>query len=432
LSHLIPDPLPDADPQETRDWIESLEVVRKVHGKERARFLLDALLRKASGQGFLPDGPLVTDYVNTIPADAEPPYPGDLDLEKRIQGMILWNAGAMVHRANIRFSGIGGHLSSYASASTLYEVGFHHFFRGKDGDGNGDQVYYQGHISPGLYARSFLEGRMDRDQLDHFRRERERGQGLSSYPHPRLMPDYWEFPTVSMGLGPIAAIYQARFNRYLHMRGLVDTSQSRVWAFLGDGETDEPESLGALSVAAREHLDNLTFVVNCNLQRLDGPVRGNGQIVQELEATFRGAGWNVIKVLWSSDWDPLFAKDEQGKLREMLTRTVDGQYQKFSAADGSVIRNEWFARDSAVLELVSDLSDSEIEHLRRGGHDFGKVHAGYRAAVETKGPLGRAGADGEGMGPWRRLRGQEHHAFDEEVQSRPAQGLPGSTRSADH
>ncbi len=385
MSHLIPQPLTDHDPQETRDWIESIDVVRKIHGTERARFLLQALLRRASGQGFLPDGPLVTDYVNTIPVEEEPDYPGDHELEKRIQGIIRWNAAAMVHRANMNYSGIGGHLSSYASAATLYEVGFQHFFRGKDAEGSGDQIYYQGHISPGLYARSYLEGRMDEARLDRFRRERKRGEGLSSYPHPRLMPDYWEFPTVSMGLGPIGAIYQARFNRYLHMRGLVDTSKSRVWAFLGDGECDEPESLGALSVAAREHLDNLTFVVNCNLQRLDGPVRGNGQIVQELEATFRGAGWNVIKVLWSSDWDPLFARDEHGKLQAMLTRTVDGQFQKYSAADGSVIRSGWFAKDPDVLELVSDLTAHQIENLRRGGHDRRKVYAGYKAAVETQG-----------------------------------------------
>ena len=384
MSHLIPQDLPDPDPSETNDWLESIDVVRKRLGLDRARFLLQALLKRASGEGFLPDGPLITDYINSIPALEEPKYPGDLALEERILDIIRWNAAAMVHRANVNFSGIGGHLSSYASAATLYEVGFQHFFRGKDAKGGGDQIYYQGHISPGLYARSYLEGRMDEARLDHFRREGKRGKGLSSYPHPRLMPEYWEFPTVSMGLGPICAIYQARFNRYLHMRGLVDTSECRVWAFLGDGECDEPESLGAISVAAREHLDNLTFVINCNLQRLDGPVRGNGQIVQELEASFRGAGWNVIKVLWSSEWDPLFARDEQGKLRAMLTRTVDGQFQKYSAANGSVIRNEWFAKDPDVLKLVSPLSDQQIEQLRRGGHDFRKVYAGYKAAVETR------------------------------------------------
>ncbi|MEZ5990685.1 MAG: pyruvate dehydrogenase (acetyl-transferring), homodimeric type, partial [Planctomycetota bacterium] len=357
MSHLIPQPLPDADPQETREWIESLAAVLAHGGRERARFIVQTLLRKAANEGFMPPGPLVTAYVNSVPVEDEPAYPGDLAMEKRIQGIVRWNAAAMVHRANTHFDGIGGHLSSYASASTLYEVAFNWFFRGKEAGDGGDQVYFQGHISPGLYARSYLEGFLDEGHLDRFRREVERGKGLSSYPHPRLMPDYWEFPTVSMGLGPLCAIYQARFNRYLHARGLADTSRSRVWAFLGDGECDEPESLGSLSVASREGLDNLTFVVNCNLQRLDGPVRGNGQIVQELEAVFRGAGWNVVKVLWSSEWDELFARDDRGLLREYLTRTVDGAYQKYSVASAKVRREEWFSQHPGLLKLIEDFPD---------------------------------------------------------------------------
>ncbi|MGE3674662.1 MAG: pyruvate dehydrogenase (acetyl-transferring), homodimeric type, partial [Polyangiaceae bacterium] len=304
---------PDTDPQETAEWIESLNSVVASVGRERGRFLVRRILDAARFSGVVPDGPLVTDFVNTIPKEAEPEFPGDTKIERRIRQYIRWNAVAMVHRANVKFSGIGGHLSTYASSASLYEVGFNHFFRGKD-EGLGDLVYYQGHAAPGVYARSFLEGRISLEQMEHFRREAERGVGLSSYPHPRLMPGYWEFPTVSMGLGPLSAIYQARFARYLHARGVIDTSQSRIWAFLGDGETDEPESLGSLSIAAREGLDNLIFVINCNLQRLDGPVRGNGKIVQELEALFRGAGWNVIKVIWAEEWDALLEKDNEGVL----------------------------------------------------------------------------------------------------------------------
>ncbi|HVL54165.1 MAG TPA: pyruvate dehydrogenase (acetyl-transferring), homodimeric type, partial [Vitreimonas sp.] len=310
-------------------------------------------------------------------------------LELRIRRIVRWNAVAMVLRANSQFSGIGGHLSTYASSASLYEVGFNHFFRGKDqlGEpaGSGDQIFYQGHAAPGIYARAFLEGRLTEDQLDHFRRESVPGEGLSSYPHPRLMPDLWEFPTVSMGLGPISAIYQARFNRYLQNRGLLDTSGSRVWAFLGDGETDEPESLGALSIAAREGLDNLTFVVNCNLQRLDGPVRGNGKIIQELEAVFRGAGWNVIKVIWAREWDDLLARDVDGLLVEQMNNTLDGEFQKYSVAGGAYIRDHFFGPDPRLKRLAEHLSDDDLAKLRRGGHDYRKVYAAYKAATEYRG-----------------------------------------------
>jgi len=326
-----------------------------------------------------------TRYINTISPEQEPFFPGDEQIELRIRRIIRWNAVAMVLRANNRFPGIGGHLATYASAASLYEVGFNHFFRGKDDGTSGDQVFYQGHAAPGIYARAFLEGRLSEDQLDHFRRETVPGQGLSSYPHPRLMPDFWEFPTVSMGLGPISAIYQARYNRYLHNRGLLDTSGSRVWAFLGDGETDEPEALGALNLAAREGLDNLTFVVNCNLQRLDGPVRGNGKIIQELESSFRGAGWNVIKVIWAREWDELLARDVDGVLVEKMNNTLDGEFQKFSVAGGAYIREHFFGPDPRLRKLVEHLSDDDLAKLRRGGHDYRKVFAAYKAATESKG-----------------------------------------------
>ncbi|MEW5989938.1 MAG: pyruvate dehydrogenase (acetyl-transferring), homodimeric type [Chloroflexota bacterium] len=377
--------LPDIDERETTDWIESLDDVLDQEGETRARFLLFKLLKRArQRQVGLP--PLTnTRYINTISPEQEPFFPGDEQLERRIRRLIRWNAVAMVLRANNRFAGIGGHLATYASAATLYEVGFNHFFRGKDGDGAGDQIFYQGHAAPGIYARAFLEGRLTEDQLDHFRRETPPQHGLSSYPHPRLMPDFWEFPTVSMGLGPIAAIYQARFNRYLHNRGLLDTSGSRVWAFLGDGETDEPEALGALHVAAREGLDNLTFVVNCNLQRLDGPVRGNGKIIQELEAVFRGSGWNVIKVIWGREWDELLARDVDGVLVEKMNTTVDGEFQKFSVAGGAYIRDKFFGPDPRLRRLVEHLTDDDLAKLRRGGHDYRKVYAAYKAATEYRG-----------------------------------------------
>jgi pyruvate dehydrogenase E1 component len=377
--------LPDIDPAETDEWLASLDQVVEQEGETRARFLVYKLLKRARQlQIGLP--PLTqTRYINTISPEQEPYFPGDEELEQRIRRIIRWNAVAMVLRANNRFAGIGGHLATYASAATLYEVGFNHFFRGKDGEGSGDQIFYQGHAAPGIYARAFLEGRLTEDQLDHFRRETVPGQGLSSYPHPRLMPDFWEFPTVSMGLGPISAIYQARYNRYLQNRGLLDTSGSRVWAFLGDGETDEPESLGALHVAAREGLDNLTFVVNCNLQRLDGPVRGNGKIIQELESAFRGAGWNVIKVVWAREWDDLLARDVDGVLVQQMNETLDGEFQKFSVAGGAYIREHFFGPDARLGKLVEHLSDDDLAKLRRGGHDYRKVYAAYKAATEHKG-----------------------------------------------
>jgi len=376
--------LPDIDERETAEWLESLDQVVGEEGQNRARFLIFKLLKRAR-QLHVGLPPLTqTRYINTISPEQEPFFPGDEVLEHRIRRIVRWNAVAMVLRANNRFPGIGGHLSTYASAASLYEVGFNHFFRGKDGDdgGAGDQVFYQGHAAPGMYARAFLEGRLSEDQLDHFRRESVPGEGLSSYPHPRLMPDFWEFPTVSMGLGPISAVYQARFNRYLANRGLADTSQSRVWAFLGDGETDEPESLGALSIASREGLDNLTFVVNCNLQRLDGPVRGNGKIIQELESIFRGAGWNVIKVIWAREWDDLLARDTDGVLVNRMNETLDGEFQKFSVSGGAYIREHFFGPDPRLAKLVEHLTDDELAKLRRGGHDYRKVYAAYKAATE--------------------------------------------------
>jgi pyruvate dehydrogenase E1 component len=378
--------LPDIDPEETEDWLSSLDQVVAQEGEMRARFLMYKLLKRARQlQIGLP--PLTqTRYINTISPEQEPDFPGDEELERRIRRLIRWNAVAMVLRANNQFSGIGGHLATYASAATLYEVGFNHFFKGKDGDGSGDQIFYQGHAAPGIYARAFLEGRLTVDQLDHFRRESIPGQsGLSSYPHPRLMPEFWEYPTVSMGLGPISAIYQARYNRYLHNRGLLDTSGSRVWSFMGDGEADEPESLGALHLAAREGLDNLTFVVNCNLQRLDGPVRGNGKIIQELEAVFRGSGWNVIKVIWAREWDDLLARDIDGLLVQKMNDTLDGEFQKYSVAGGAYIREHFFGPDQRLRKLVDHLSDDDLAKLRRGGHDYRKVYAAYKAALEHKG-----------------------------------------------
>ena len=375
----------DTDPDETDEWLESLEAVLEAHGPDRARYLLSRLLSRARHGGFVPDRLLSTDYVNTIRRVDEPPFPGDEEMEERISDIVRWNAAVMVTRANRNHAGLGGHISTFASSAELYDVGFNHFFRGKDEDGVGDQIYFQGHASPGIYARSYLEGRIDEPMLDRFRREVDRGKGLSSYPHPRLMPDYWEFPTVSMGLGPINSIYQARFNRYLTARGITDTSNARVWAFVGDGETDEPETLGALSVATREGLDNLTWVVNCNLQRLDGPVRGNGRIVQELETVFRGAGWNVIKLLWGSEWDELFERDEGGFLRRRFDEVVDGELQRFRAEDGAYIRKHFFGKYPELIELVAHLSDDDIWRMRRGGHDMRKIHAAYKTAVEHRG-----------------------------------------------
>jgi len=335
----LPSQLPDIDPDETREWIESFDAAVDSDGRQRARFLILKLLERARERQVGVPPLRSTDYINTIPPEREPWFPGDEDIERRIRAYIRWNAAIMVSRANKRV-GVGGHIATYASAASLYEVGFNHFFRGKDhASGMGDQVYFQGHAAPGIYARAFLEGRLTEAHLDGFRQEKSAAPyGLSSYPHPRLMPEFWEFPTVSMGLGPISAIYQARFNRYLHARGLADTSNSHVWAFLGDGEMDEVESLGAIGVAAREELDNLTFVINCNLQRLDGPVRGNGKIIQELESYFRGAGWNVIKVVWGRDWDPLLARDADGVLVNKMNTTPDGQYQTYTVESGAYIR----------------------------------------------------------------------------------------------
>jgi pyruvate dehydrogenase E1 component len=381
--------LPDIDPTETEEWVDSFDAVLEVHGKARASFLLMKLLERAkqSQVGF--PATVSTPYVNTIAADQEPWFPGDEDMERRIRAIMRWNAAAMVVRANHRADGIGGHLATFASSAALYEVGFNHFFRGKRGEGAGDQVFFQGHAAPGIYARAFMEGRLSEGQLEHFRMElagRSAGTGgLSSYPHPRLMPDFWEFPTVSMGLGPLNAIYQAHFNRYLHNRGIVDTSASRVWCYLGDGECDEPETLGALSLAGREQLDNLVFVINCNLQRLDGPVRGNGKVIQELEALFRGAGWNVIKVVWGSRWDELLARDVDGVLLHKMNTTVDGEFQKLATEDGAYIREHFFGPDPRLRALVEHLSDEELRTLPRGGHDYRKLYAAYKAATETTG-----------------------------------------------
>jgi len=376
--------LPDADPAETQEWMDALEDVVRNQGPERADWLMRRLLKRARQLRIGLPGLVQTRYINTISPEQEPAFPGDEEMELRIRRIIRWNAALMVIRANSKFNGLGGHLSTYASAASLYEVGFNHFFRGKD-EGPGDQIFFQGHAAPGIYSRAFLEGRLSESQLDHFRREIVRGAGLSSYPHPRLMPDFWEFPTVSMGLGPINAIYQARFNRYLHARGIADTSNCRVWAFLGDGETDEPEATGALTLASRESLDNLTFVINCNLQRLDGPVRGNGKIIQELEAIFTGAGWNVIKVIWAREWDALLAEDYEGALLEIMNDTVDGEWQRYSVESGAYIREHFFGKDPRTAKMVEGMSDESIARLRRGGHDYRKVYAAYAAATQTTG-----------------------------------------------
>ncbi len=375
----------DVDPVETQEWLDSLQYVLEARGPERTAFLLSALADKARLAGLNLPLESTTPYINTIPADHQPPYPGNREIERRIKSIIRWNAMAMVVRANRDADGIGGHISTYSSAATLYEVAFNHFFRGR-GDGyNGDQIYFQGHACPGIYARAFLEGTLTEQQLVNFRRELQSEGGLPSYPQPWLMPDFWEFPTVSMGLSPIMAIYQARFNRYLEDRGLIPVSDRKVWAFLGDGECDEPESLGAITLAAREELDNLIFVINCNLQRLDGPVRGNGKIIQELEGIFRGAGWNVIKVIWGDDWDPLLDNDKHGLLVRRMGEVIDGQYQKYTAMPGSYIRQHFFGKYPELLELVRSYSDEKLEKLRRGGHDPEKVYAAYKAAVECQG-----------------------------------------------
>jgi pyruvate dehydrogenase E1 component len=376
--------LPDADAAETAEWLESLDSLVASEGAVRARFVIGKLLERARRLQVPVPSLVSTPYINTIPPGEEPWFPGDEEMERRIRRIVRWNAAVMVTRANKRSDGIGGHLSTYASAASLYEVGFNHFFRGKDNGNSGDQIYYQGHAAPGMYSHAYLEGRITEAQMDNFRQETG-GNGLSSYPHPRLMPEFWEFPTVSMGLGPLNAIYQARFNRYLYNRHIADTSESRVWCFLGDGECDEPETLGALSLAAREQLDNLTFVVNCNLQRLDGPVRGNGKVIQELEGIFRGAGWNVIKVIWAREWDELLARDVHGVLVDQMNRVPDGEFQKYATESGAYIREHFFGPDPRLRKMVEHLSDDQLRHLRRGGHDYRKVYSAYKLALEQHG-----------------------------------------------
>ncbi len=369
---------------EKQDWLDALEEMLENEGPERVKDILHDLQISAHRKGVRLPFSANTPYINTIPLDEQPAYPGDREMERRIKSLIRWNAMAMVVRANREEDGIGGHISSYQSIATLYEVGFNHFFKGRTDDYPGDLVYFQGHSSPGVYARAYLEGRLSDDHLTNFRHELHDTPGLSSYPHPWLMPDFWQFPTVSMGLGPITAIYHARFIKYLEDRGLREPCNQQVWAFLGDGETDEPETLGAINLASREKLDNLTFVVNCNLQRLDGPVRGNGKIIQELEASFRGAGWNVIKVLWGDDWDPLLAKDDEGALVKRMGEVVDGQYQKYTVEDAAYVREHFFNADPRVAKLAEHLSDTQIKRMRRGGHDPEKVYAAYKKASETK------------------------------------------------
>jgi pyruvate dehydrogenase E1 component len=380
------DQLVDIDPTETAEWQASFDAALEHAGPVRARYLMLKLLQRAHEKQIGLSSLRNTDYINTISPEHEPDFPGDEAIERRIRQYIRWNAAMLVHRAQRPGIGVGGHISTYASSASLYEVGFNHFFRGMDHPGGGDQIFFQGHASPGMYARAFLEGRLSENQLDGFRQEVSHpGGGLSSYPHPRLMPDFWQFPTVSMGIGPINAIYQARFNRYLQNRGIKDTSQQHVWAFLGDGEVDEVDTLGAIGLASRENLDNLTFVVNCNLQRLDGPVRGNGKIIQELESTFVGAGWNVIKVVWGRDWDPLLAQDREGALVNLMNTTLDGDYQTFKAESGSYIREQFFNRDPRTAAMVANWSNEQIWGLKRGGHDYRKLFAAYTAAMEPNG-----------------------------------------------
>ena len=382
----IVDQLVDIDPSETAEWNASFDAALANAGPVRARYLMLSLLKRAQEKNIGISGLRATDYINSIPSDSEPEFPGDEAIERRIRAFNRWNAAMLVHRAQRPGVGVGGHISTYASSASLYEVGFNHFFRGQDHPGGGDQIFFQGHASPGMYARAFLEGRFTEHQLDGFRQElSHQGGGLSSYPHPRLMPDFWQFPTVSMGIGPLNAIYQARFNRYLHNRGIKDTSQQHVWAFLGDGEVDEVDTLGAIGLATREKLDNLTFVVNCNLQRLDGPVRGNGKIIQELESIFRGAGWNVLKVVWGREWDPLLAQDREGALVDLMNKTLDGDYQTFKAESGKFVRDNFFGRDPRTAAMVANWSDDQVWGLRRGGHDYRKLFAAYSAAMNPNG-----------------------------------------------
>jgi len=382
----LPSQVPDFDPEETQEWLDSLDAAVDQRGRERARYLMLRLIERAREKRVAVPEMRSTDYVNTIATKDEPFFPGNEEIERRILNATRWNAAVMVSRAQRPGIGVGGHIATFASSASLYDVGFNHFFRGKDQGDGGDQIFFQGHASPGIYARAFLLDRLSEQQLDAFRQEKSKAPyGLSSYPHPRSMPDFWEFPTVSMGLGPLGAIFQARMNRYMEARGIADTSRSHVWAFLGDGEMDEPESLGQLSIAAREGLDNLTFVVNCNLQRLDGPVRGNGKIIQELESQFRGAGWNVIKLVWDRTWDPLLAQDRDGVLVNQLNTTPDGQFQTYATETGAYIREHFFGHDHRLRAMVENMTDDQILHLGRGGHDHRKVFAAFEAAKEHKG-----------------------------------------------
>jgi len=376
----------DRDPEETREWLESLDALARVHGTERAREIMLTLLKRSEQLQLNLNQGITTDYINTIPTSAEPNFPGDEAIERTYRAWMRWNAAVLVHKAQRPGIAVGGHISTFASSASLYEVGFNHFFKGQDHPSGGDQIFIQGHASPGPYARAFLEGRLTEEQLDGFRQEKSHVAGsVSSYPHPRLMPNFWQFPTVSMGIGPINAIYQAQFNRYLQGRGFKDTSGQHVWAFLGDGELDEVESRGALQLAANDGLDNLTFVVNCNLQRLDGPVRGNGKIIQELEAFFKGAGWNVIKLVWGREWDALLAADTDGALVDLMNSTPDGDYQTFKTMDGAYIRENFFGRDPRTAALVSQLTDDQIWALKRGGHDYKKIYAAYSASLAHQG-----------------------------------------------
>src|SRR5277367_4403491 len=378
-------PLQGLDAAEIQEWLESLDSVLQSSGPDVASYILERLRAHAKVIGIEIPFTANTPYVNTIPHRLQPEFPGDQQLERRIKSLVRWNALAMVVRANREEHGIGGHISTYASAAALYEVGFNHFFRARTAEFEGDTIYFQGHAAPGIYSRAFLEGRLSAEKLENFRRELKPGGGLSSYPHPWLMPDFWEFPTVSMGLGPLMAIYQARYNRYLENRGLKPVTDAKVWAFLGDGETDEPESLGAITLASREKLDNLIFVINCNLQRLDGPVRGNGQIIQELESAFRGAGWNVIKVLWGTEWDAILDRDTEGLLVKRMGELVDGEYQKLVVSSGAYVREHFFGSDPRLLALVEPLNDETLRRMRLGGHDPRKVYAAYKAAFEHRG-----------------------------------------------
>ncbi|PBC82207.1 pyruvate dehydrogenase E1 component [Streptomyces sp. 2224.1] len=382
----LPSQVPDFDPEETQEWLDSLDAAVDERGRERARYLMLRLIERAREKRVAVPEMRSSDYVNTIATKDEPFFPGNEEIERKVLNATRWNAAVMVSRAQRPGIGVGGHIATFASSASLYDVGFNHFFRGKDEGDGGDQIFFQGHASPGVYARAFLLDRLSEAQLDAFRQEKSKApNGLSSYPHPRLMPDFWEFPTVSMGLGPLGAIYQARMNRYMEARGIADTSKSHVWAYLGDGEMDEPESLGQLSIAAREGLDNLTFVVNCNLQRLDGPVRGNGKIMQELESQFRGAGWNVIKLVWDRSWDPLLAQDRDGILVNKLNSTPDGQFQTYATETGAYIREHFFGDDQRLRAMVENMTDDQILHLGRGGHDHKKIYAAYAAAKAHKG-----------------------------------------------